>query len=54
MVHRQRQVFREVGFKIRRNIGGFFAYLLAYAPIMSPVSFVGYVKELRRAERRWK
>jgi biofilm PGA synthesis N-glycosyltransferase PgaC len=54
MLHRQRQVFREVGFKIRRNIGGFFAYLLAYAPIMSPVSFVGYVKELRRAERRWK
>ena len=54
MLHRQRQVFREVGFKIRRNIGGFFAYLLAYAPIMSPVSFIGYVKELRRTERRWK
>jgi biofilm PGA synthesis N-glycosyltransferase PgaC len=54
MLHRQRQVFREVGFRVRRNIGGFFAYLLAYAPIMSPVSFIGYVKELRRAERRWK
>jgi biofilm PGA synthesis N-glycosyltransferase PgaC len=54
MLARQRAVFRETGFRIRRNIGGFLAYLLLYAPIMSPVSFVGYVKELHGTERRWK
>lgn len=54
MMWRQRGVFRETGFAIRRNYVGFLAYMLLYAPIMSPVSFVGYVKELRRAERRWK
>lgn len=54
MLYRQRQVFRETGFVIRRNYGGFLSYMFLYAPIMSPVSFIGYVKELRRAKRRWK
>lgn len=54
MLYRQRHVFHELGLKIRRNYLGFLAYLLLYSPIMSPVSFVGYVKELRRADRRWK
>jgi biofilm PGA synthesis N-glycosyltransferase PgaC len=54
MLQRQRAVFRETGFKIRRNIGGFLAYMLLYAPVMSPVSFVGYLKELHGTERRWK
>ncbi len=54
MLHRQRQVFREAGFRIRRNYAGFLAYLLLYAPVMSPVSFVGYVKELAGVARRWK
>ena len=54
MLFRQRSVFREMGLRIRRNYAGFLAYLLLYAPIMSPVSFVGYVKELFRTKRRWK
>jgi biofilm PGA synthesis N-glycosyltransferase PgaC len=54
MLHRQRQVFREAGFRIRRNYVGFLAYLLLYAPVMSPVSFAGYVKEFAGAARRWK
>ena len=54
MLYRLRHVFRELGLKIRRNYFGFLAYLLLYSPIMSRVSFVGYVKELRRAERHWK
>ncbi len=54
MLSRQRRVFAEAGLRIRRNYLGFLSYLLLYAPIMSPVSFVGYVKELFRVKRRWK
>ena len=54
MLWRQHRVFREMELKIRRNYAGFLCYLLLYAPIMSPVSFVGYLKELGGAKRRWK
>lgn len=54
MLSRQRRVFAEAGLRIRRNYFGFLGYLLLYAPIMSPVSFVGYMKELFRVKRRWK
>ncbi len=54
MLVRQRHVFRELGLRIRRNYLGFLAYLLLYSPIMSPVSAIGYLKELRGAERHWK
>ena len=54
MLSRQRSVFREMDLRIRQNYLGFLAYLLLYAPIMSPVSFVGYLKELLRTKRRWK
>lgn len=54
MLHRQRSVFRQTGLRIRRNVAGFLCYMLLYAPIMSPVSFVGYLKELAGAKRRWK
>lgn len=54
MLWRQRAVFRETNLRIRRNYAGFLCYMLLYAPIMSPVSFVGYLKELAGARRRWK
>ena len=54
MLYRQRGVFRQTGLRIRKNYGGFLCYMLLYAPIMSPVSFIGYVKELTGAQRRWK
>jgi biofilm PGA synthesis N-glycosyltransferase PgaC len=54
MLHRQRSVFRQTGLRIRKNYGGFLCYMLLYAPIMSPVSFIGYLKELAGAQRRWK
>jgi biofilm PGA synthesis N-glycosyltransferase PgaC len=54
MLTRQRAVFRDVGLRIRRNHAGFLSYLLLYSPIMSPVSFVGYLKELAGTKRRWK
>ena len=54
MLVRQRKVFKEADLRIRRNFLGFLCYLLLYAPIMSPVSFIGYLKELLRTKRRWK
>jgi len=48
-----RDSFREVGLRVRRNIKGFFSYLLLYQLFMSPVSVVGYVQELFRAKRNW-
>jgi biofilm PGA synthesis N-glycosyltransferase PgaC len=54
MLRRQLRAFRAVGLRVRRNRLGFLVYMLLYSPIMSPVAFVGYVKELTGARRRWK
>ena len=48
-----RDSFREVGLRVRRNIKGFFSYLLLYQLFMSPVSVAGYVQELFRTKRNW-
>jgi biofilm PGA synthesis N-glycosyltransferase PgaC len=53
MYRRQRQVFRLLGLKIRRNILGFVLYVLAYQLVMSPISVSGYATELVRARRVW-
>ena len=45
--------FEEVGLRVRRNIKGFFSYLLLYQFFMSPVSVVGYVQELFKTKRNW-
>jgi biofilm PGA synthesis N-glycosyltransferase PgaC len=48
-----RDSFKDVGLRVRRNILGFFGYLLLYQLFMSPVSVVGYVQELFRTQRSW-
>jgi poly-beta-1,6-N-acetyl-D-glucosamine synthase len=48
-----RDSFRDVGLKVRRNLRGFFSYLLLYQLFMSPISVVGYFQELFRSERKW-
>jgi biofilm PGA synthesis N-glycosyltransferase PgaC len=53
MYRLSKQSFTEVGLRVRRNPLGFFAYLLCYQLIMSPVSVAGYFQELFRAKRRW-
>lgn len=50
----QRRVFRTLNLRIRRNITGFFAYVLLYQIIMSPVSVWGYVQETLKLNRVWK
>ena len=51
MLVRQRREWRRVGLRIRWNPLGFILYLLAYQLLLSPVSFVGYVREVVRARR---
>jgi len=49
----QRRVFAKLGLRVRWNPVGFVVYLLVYQLVMSPISFVGYVKELASARRVW-
>jgi biofilm PGA synthesis N-glycosyltransferase PgaC len=53
MLLRQKQAFDAVGLRIRRNYRGLFAYLVLYSPIVAPVAFTGYLKELTRRRRVW-
>jgi len=48
-----RDSFREVGLRVRRNVKGFFSYLLLYQLFMSPVSVAGCVQEIFRTRRNW-
>lgn len=54
LYHYQKGVFQELGLKIRRNHIGFFAYVLTYQMIMSPVSVWGYIQEVMKLRRVWK
>lgn len=50
----RRQVFDRLGLRVRRNLGGFVAYVLVYQLVMSPVAVMGYAQELLGLRRRWK
>lgn len=50
----QRKVFDSLGLRIRKNVGGFVAYVLLYQILMSPVSVWGYLQETFRLKRTWK
>ncbi|OWA35573.1 glycosyl transferase [Saccharibacillus sp. O16] len=50
----QKKVFKSLNLRVRKNALGFFAYILLYQIIMSPVSVYGYVQEALRMNRVWK
>lgn len=50
----QKKVFRELDLKVRKNISGFFFFVLSYQLIMAPVSVWGYIQEVFRLKRTWK
>lgn len=50
----QRYVFRKLNLRVRKNLSGFFLFLLCYQMIMSPVSVWGYAQEVLRLKRVWK
>lgn len=50
----QKKVFQSLGLKIRKNILGFFSYVLTYQMLMSPISVWGYLQEIFNLKRVWK
>jgi len=50
----QRNVFKSLNLKIRKNGLGFILYVLIYQMIMSPISVWGYVQEFMQLKRIWK
>lgn len=49
----QRDMYDTVDLKVRRNIGGFLFYSLAYSLLMQPVCVWGYVVELLGMRKKW-
>lgn len=52
--YQRRQVFESQGLQVRRNLLGFFLFVVVYQFIMSTVSVVGYAQQLAHTRRRWK
>ncbi len=50
----QRNVFKELDLRIRRNRAGYVFYVLLYQMLMSPISVIGYCQEVLRLKRKWK
>lgn len=50
----QKNVFKKLDLKIRKNKVGFIIFVLFYQIIMSPVSFWGYIQEFIKLKRVWK
>ena len=50
----QKNVFKKLDLKIRRNKPGFVVFALFYQIIMSPISFSGYIQEFVKSKRIWK
>jgi biofilm PGA synthesis N-glycosyltransferase PgaC len=49
----QRQVFKTVDLRVRKNNRGLLFYFFCYQFVMSPISLSGYVLEAVRARRAW-
>jgi biofilm PGA synthesis N-glycosyltransferase PgaC len=49
----QTRMFKSQQLKVRRNIGGFVFYTLAYTMLLQPVCVIGYAAELLRLRKTW-
>ncbi|MCL5272437.1 MAG: glycosyltransferase [Gammaproteobacteria bacterium] len=49
----QRDLFKRNNFKVRKNILGFFLYVLFYQFMMNPAVIYGYISELFRRKKTW-
>lgn len=50
----QRNVFKSLNLKVRKNFWGFVVYVLGYQMLMSPMSLIGYFQEILKLRRVWK
>jgi biofilm PGA synthesis N-glycosyltransferase PgaC len=49
----QRHTFHQERLKVRRNLGGFLVYALAYNLIVQPICVMGYASELAGLRKTW-
>jgi biofilm PGA synthesis N-glycosyltransferase PgaC len=49
----ERRMFRSTGLKVRKNIQGFFVYVLLYSLLLQPASVLGYLDELFKKPKAW-
>ena len=49
----ERRMFRKTGLVVRKNVQGFFVYVLLYSLILQPASVLGYLDELFRKPKAW-
>jgi len=49
----ERQMFKKTGLVVRKNVQGFFVYVLLYSLILQPASILGYLDELFRKPKAW-
>ena len=47
------KVFEALGLQVRRNISGFFIYVLGYSLILQPASVGGYISEMIGLSKSW-
>lgn len=50
----QKNVFKHLNLRIRKNKMGFILYVLTYQFILSPISLYGYIEEVFKLKRVWK
>ena len=51
---KQKNFFKILNLKVRKNISGFILFIFSYQLIMSPISLIGYIQELFSMKRVWK
>lgn len=49
----ERQMFDEMGLKVRKNFTGFLIYVFAYSFLLQPASILGYLDEILRTRKTW-
>ena len=49
----EHRMFKEMGLKVRKNMSGFFIYVLAYSFLLQPASVLGYLDEIFRTRKTW-
>jgi biofilm PGA synthesis N-glycosyltransferase PgaC len=52
MYKKQKAVFNELGLRVRRNLAGFFVYMLIYQALMSPICVIGYAQQVLGMTKR--
>lgn len=53
MFHVEKGMFNQRGLRVRRNLLGFFIYVLIYSILLQPACLLGYLSELLNTRKTW-